>query len=387
MTNETRTRPRTLARAERWTASLAEFTEAMALAGLADSTIRRCAKHARKFAAETGLAPYDATSADLADWLESLAVTPAGRYVYRTSLRTFYRWAHRAGRVPDDLTNRTDPRLKPVPTDWQPLLDQWRRWMHSAGRSRETVVTYSDTLRRLARQTGAADPWALDTADLIDWMARQRWGLEHLRSARSALRSFYGWAYDLALVDSNPAAHLSKLRTPGPNPRPVAETTYRRVLDSASPADRLMLRLAAELGLRRGEVCQIHDKHMMRDDDGKWWLHVLGKGNKRRDVPVPDDLAREVLIEAAGGHLFPGQIGGHLSAKWVGIRVSRLLPPGVTMHALRHRFATVAYNVDRDVFTVQRILGHASPATTQRYVKVTDDAARRLVALVGERGR
>lgn len=379
-------RPRTLARSERWDASLADFTDAMTRAGLADSTIERVVKHCRKFAAETGLTPYDVTASELAGWLDSRNVTPDALRVYRTSLRTFYRWAHRAGRVPDDPTTRPgpDPRAKHVPADWQPLLAQWRRWMHSAGRSRETVVTYTDLLRRLARQTGASDPWALDTTDLVDWMARQRWGLEQLRSGRSALRSFYGWAYDLALVDHNPAAHLPKLRATPPNPRPASEATYRAALDAApTTADRLMLRLAAELGLRRGEACQVHSRHLTTGDDGLWWLEVLGKGNKRRRVPVPDDLARDVLTEAAGGFLVPGDIDGHLSAQRVGNRVSRLLPPGVTMHALRHRFATVAYNFDRDVFTVQRLLGHSSPATTQRYVHTTDDTARRLVARVG----
>lgn len=62
--------------------------------------------------------------------------------------------------------------------------------------------------------------------------------------------------------------------------------------------------------------------------------------------------------------------------------VSTLLPSGVTIRALRHRFATQAYSIDRDVFTVQQLLGHACPATTQRYVQVSDSSMRRLVDAV-----
>ena len=49
------------------------------------------------------------------------------------------------------------------------------------------------------------------------------------------------------------------------------------------------------------------------------------------------------------------------------------------MHGLRHRFATMAYQTDRDVFTLQAMLGHASPETTRRYVQVPSDAMRRMV--------
>ena len=40
-----------------------------------------------------------------------------------------------------------------------------------------------------------------------------------------------------------------------------------------------------------------------------------------------------------------------------------------TVHGLhRHRYATSAYRVSRDLYAVQRLLGHASPTITQRYV-------------------
>ena len=76
---------------------------------------------------------------------------------------------------------------------------------------------------------------------------------------------------------------------------------------------------------------------------------------------------------------FPGAIDGHLSADWVGKLVGRLLPGAHTMHALRRKFASAAYAVDKDVFVVQELLGHASPVTTRRYVEVPRDDLRRTV--------
>ena len=56
--------------------------------------------------------------------------------------------------------------------------------------------------------------------------------------------------------------------------------------------------------------------------------------------------------------------------------ISRLMPPGFTMHTLRHRFATRAYRGSRNLRPVQVLLGHASIATTERYTAVDDDEIR-----------
>lgn len=84
-------------------------------------------------------------------------------------------------------------------------------------------------------------------------------------------------------------------------------------------------------------------------------------------LPLPHDLAAE-LRGLPAGYAFPGN--DHLSPRWVGKLVADAMPDAWTMHSLRHRFATRAYAVDRDVFAVQELLGHASPTTTRAYVLV-----------------
>lgn len=51
----------------------------------------------------------------------------------------------------------------------------------------------------------------------------------------------------------------------------------------------------------------------------------------------------------------------------------------MTAHALRRAFATRLSNVNSDVFSVQQLLGHASAATTQRYVHVAGERLRTLI--------
>ena len=165
-----------------------------------------------------------------------------------------------------------------------------------------------------------------------------------------------------------------------PTPRPCPEIAYREALARAGDRERVILRLAAEAGLRRAEVARVHSDDLIEDLEG-WSLIVHGKGGRQRVVPLTDSLAAAVRSRGQGW-AFPGGMDGHLSPRWVGKVVTRLLSGEATMHQLRHRFATRAYSVDRDVFTVQELLGHASPATTRRYVMVPRSALRDTVRAV-----
>ena len=64
---------------------------------------------------------------------------------------------------------------------------------------------------------------------------------------------------------------------------------------------------------------------------------------------------------------------GHLSPRYVGKLAAEVLPPTHTLHTLRHRFATNIYRASRDLYAVQRLLGHGSPSVTQRYVGLDVD--------------
>ena len=140
-----------------------------------------------------------------------------------------------------------------------------------------------------------------------------------------------------------------------------------------------MILLAVRCGLRCREICQVHTNDLFEDLIG-WSLIVHGKGDKQRVVPAPDDV-RVAIQSRENEYLFPGQIDGHLSPARVSELISEALPPGVTAHMLRHRYATRAYQLGgRDLRAVQHLLGHAYSTTTEIYVQ-TDDAAVRRAAL------
>jgi integrase len=145
-----------------------------------------------------------------------------------------------------------------------------------------------------------------------------------------------------------------------------------------------MLRLANELGMRRGEVAQVHPENDLVRDLVGWSLLVHGKGSRNRVLPLPADLA-EVLRAAPSGYLFPSPTGTHLTPHWVGTLVSRALQDGTTMHQLRHLCATEVHDQTHDLRLVQTLLGHASLATTQRYVAVDDSKVREAIVQRSQR--
>ncbi|MCW2754669.1 MAG: hypothetical protein JWQ32_2080 [Marmoricola sp.] len=255
-------------------------------------------------------------------------------------------------------------------------LGKWTAWMRAAGRPETTIGLRVYHVKRVLTDLGT-DPWTLDVEQLVTYLAEQRWAPETRRAYRASLRAFYSWAQACGRRLDSPAHLLPPIRVPRSLPRPTPEQVYRAAWLAADGRGRLMISLAAQCGLRRGEVARLRREDVVPDLFGHS-LRVIGKGGHVRNVPLPDQLARD-LLACPAGYLFPSPAGGHLTPAHVGVIVSRLLADGWTMHTLRHRCATVAYAVERDLRAVQELLGHAKPETTARYTQVPVDAVRAAV--------
>jgi len=263
---------------------------------------------------------------------------------------------------------------------WAEAIITYTVHLRAIGRRPETVALRRAQLMRLARDLPAATPGQVSIGGVEAWLAARTWSTSTRRGHVAALKGLFTWLEREGHVEHNVLAALTVSGVVRPNPRPVPETGYRFALQVADERDRLMVRLAGEAGLRRGEVARVRRDDVVEDLLG-WSLLVHGKGGKERTVPLKDDLAHELLARP-GGFIFPGLIDGHLSSAYVAKRVKRLLPEGYTMHKLRHRFGSKAYAVSGDLAAVQDLLGHESPVTTRIYVKVPDAPKRAIVNAV-----
>ncbi|ORV83485.1 integrase [Mycobacterium interjectum] len=243
-----------------------------------------------------------------------------------------------------------------------------------AGHRAATVKLRSEQLSLIARGLGGA-PEQVTAERLLAWFGTRTWSATTLKSHREAAVSFFRWAAKTGRIPTDFTADLPALRLPKAHPRPAPDDVWEEALAAAEPRVAVMLRLAAEAGLRRGEVAAVHARDVI---DGPSLL-VHGKGGKQRVVPLSDDLA--AAIRATDGWLFPSRKGdGHLTAPEVGHLVTEVMPAGWTMHTLRHRFATRVYRGSRNIRAVQELLGHTSVLTTQRYTAVDDSEIRAAAA-------
>lgn len=219
---------------------------------------------------------------------------------------------------------------------------------------------------------------------MIAWFSVQtHWAFETRRSYRTSAMNFFSWLYASGRVPVYLGDALPKVRCLKGSPRPAPHDAWAAVLAAvlaaADPRVTLMLRLAGEAGLRRAEVAQVRTNDVFVAV-GSAQLIVRGKGGKQRLVPISSELAEFVRRGAAGhtpemgayewgkyGRLFLDGEGGHLTARWVGTLVSRVMPEGHTMHTLRHRFAMRVYRGSRNLRAVQALMGHSSVATTEIY--------------------
>jgi integrase/recombinase XerC len=257
---------------------------------------------------------------------------------------------------------------------WESAEDGYLTWLAASGATPGTL-----RLRRhyLSRVRALADsPDVIDPATLATFLSCPSWAPETRKAARSACLSFFTWACHYGVIASNPAVDLPAVRVPKPDPRPAPDSVIATAMKGADERTKDMLMLAAFAGLRCREIARLHSEEITEKS-----LRPLGKGGKRRTIPLLPILADR--LRGREGFVFPGNDDGHLSPSRVGRLISNALPKGWTAHTLRHRFASQAYAVERDLRAVQELLGHASVATTQIYTAIPPEAKWRAVLGAG----
>lgn len=200
----------------------------------------------------------------------------------------------------------------------------------------------------------------------------------------SHVRQFYRWAAGRGLIAASPAAGLPAPRRHRRLPRPVGEQDLGVALLAAPARIRPWLILAGWAGLRACEIAGLRREHVL----DTWAPPVLviadgaTKGHHERIVPMSAFVVAELRpVLPRNGWVFPrgdGQPGPNSPARVSCIANNYLHSLGITatLHQLRHRFATQAYQSGgRDLRAVQELLGHTTSRSTEGYAAYDSAAA------------
>lgn len=268
-----------------------------------------------------------------------------------------------------------DPRHTADATLNAARINAYTIYRRACGIRPSTLRGQATVLQRVASKVGNLDTITAD--ELVTWLASHLdWAPETRKFAQASIRGYFKWAHEVAQVrPDNPTIRLGAIRVPPPCPRPVPEDALAAALAMADDQTRLMLLLAAHAGLRLNEIATLHTENLSGD-----LLYITGKGGRTRVVPVGGELLARLRTQPPGW-VFPGRFPGtHCTGSHVHCCITAVLPPGYTTHKLRHRYASQIYGRTHDVLTLQELLGHASPNTTRRYVRTSDDDLRRAAA-------
>lgn len=268
--------------------------------------------------------------------------------------------------------------------------------------AQRTVELYAADLTKLQAQAALAgvDLASVQNTHIRRWVAQMHGAGRSARGIAlilSGWRGFYVWLGRVGLVASNPVQGVRAPKAPKPLPKALGVDEAVQLSDfkadpgDGSPAldarDHCIVELLYGCGLRIGELVGL-DAVASRSARG--WIdgdeaqaHVLGKGEKRRSVPVgskalvalaawtaqrttwaKDDPA--LFINARGARLTPQTIRVRLKQRSLKAGLATPVHP----HMLRHSFASHVLQSSGDLRAVQELLGHVNITTTQVYTRL-----------------
>jgi integrase/recombinase XerC len=269
---------------------------------------------------------------------------------------------------------------------------------HERRLSAHTLRGYTHELDELTKLANGRALESLTAVDMRGAVARAHAGGLTARSIGhrlSAWRAFYRWLAERIDLPANPVATVRAPKQAKTLPKALSVDDANALMEAPAGAsaegvrDHAMLELFYSSGLRLAELVGLDVVFAEADgyrstgwlDLGSAEVTVLGKGSRRRTVPVGSKAldalrawlaARGEFVKLDPHPLFLSARGRRMSPNAVRERVKRAalvagIPANVHPHVLRHSFATHVLQSSGDLRAVQELLGHASITATQVY--------------------
>jgi integrase/recombinase XerC len=247
-------------------------------------------------------------------------------------------------------------------------VEEFADWLRKRGQALEDVD--AATLSAYTAQLGAARPGRHPSKLAPATIARK------LAAVRALLRFTLGAA---RVPDTQLAPRRARRLPDAPKSEEVDAALDRHEgVDQLALRNRALLELVYSAGLRSREAVNLDLGDV---DFGQESVHVRGKGNKERVVPLGEEAAYRLRLYLDQAR--PGLVNGAEDALFVSARGRRLDTSTIRRlfphpHRLRHAFATHLLEGGADLRVIQELLGHSSLSTTQTYSHVDGRRLRKV---------
>ena len=250
-----------------------------------------------------------------------------------------------------------------------------------------TLLSYENTLDKFSDALGEIELSEIELEAIQSWLEAQPVALTTRQKYFRHLKAFFNWARDENLMLKTPIPKRFKLAVP--EERLVERILSRDEVEAmlcqetaATPQlnqrNRLLLETIYFAGLRVGEVCALQWRQLS-PSGASGQLSAYGKGGKTRHILLPEVLWQALMAfrgaAPRGALVFRSRRGKALTPDRVGEIVKEAArkarvenAEAVSPHWLRHSFASHGLDAGVAIHLVQRDLGHASVATTSRYL-------------------
>lgn len=266
-------------------------------------------------------------------------------------------------------------------------IEKFRFWLHSRRYSPSTINTYLDSIRTFLRFYAFKKIQEIDNNDLIrfnnEYILANNYSASFQNQVVNAVKLFFKTIENSPLdIDAIPRPKRAKKL-----PNVLSKEEVKAILDTPTNIKhKAMLSLIYACGLRCGEILSLKPNDI---DSKRNILHVKNaKGQKDRIVPLSEKiivLLREYYKAAKPKYyLFEGQTkGNRYDARSLqnvlkqSIAKTKITKP-VTLHWLRHSYATHLLESGTDLRYIQEILGHNSSKTTEIYTHVSTKSLQQI---------
>lgn len=285
-------------------------------------------------------------------------------------------------------SEKKSPVLPPLHSTHEGPVEKFKQYMKQHRYSENTIKSYADCLAFFFRFHSDKSIDELGVEDLIEfnkgYVLKYNYSASFQNQTINAIKLFYHFFNGKNMNIKNIERPISEKKLPVV----LSLSEVERLLNSIpNLKHKSMIMLIYSCGLRRSELLNMRVADI---DSDRMIIHIKGaKGKKDRVVPLSDTMLKQLRSYAKAYRpkdlLFTGQDGGMYAPSSLqnilrtAVRKVKI-KKHVTLHTLRHSYATHLLESGVNLRYIQEVLGHNSPKTTQIYTHVSSENFKQIIS-------